>query len=163
MLCDCVRYVSEKSEKVDDTYVREIYRFDIVRPYEKFFELLRKSPFCRENATRHAGSKILTVTESVSQSQTVNCVRSLSKFLTSAIKRVQEPMKGQGGLISSSALAALVQDSPPWPFIGSCTRLIWLLQVKDGRCHTSTCPELSEPIAPFLLRSIMSMSLSVVT
>ena len=45
MLCDCVRYVSEKSEKVDDTYVREIYRFDIVRPYEKFFELLRKVRF----------------------------------------------------------------------------------------------------------------------
>jgi hypothetical protein len=78
MLCDCVRYVSEKSEKVDDTYVREIYRFDIVRPYEKFFELLRKSPFCREITTRHAGSKILedpqgiSHCDGVSHGQTVN-------------------------------------------------------------------------------------------
>ena len=34
-------------------------------------------------------------------------------FLSLAIKRIQEPMKGQGGLVSRSALAALVQDSPP--------------------------------------------------
>ena len=39
-----------------------------------------------------AGSKILTVTESVSQSVTVNCVRSQCKYLSLAIKRVQEPM-----------------------------------------------------------------------
>ena len=54
---------------------------------------------------RHAGS-ILT-------DRHVNCVRSQCKFLSLAIKRVQEPMKGQGGLVSISTLAALVQDSPP--------------------------------------------------
>ena len=53
------------------------------------------------------------VTDGISDGVTVNCVRSLCKFLTSSIKRVQEPMKGQGGLVSKSALAALVQDSPP--------------------------------------------------
>ena len=44
---------------------------------------------------------------------TVNCVRSQCKFLSLAIKRVQEPMKGQGGLVGRSTLAALVQDKPP--------------------------------------------------
>ena len=36
-----------------------------------------------------------------------------SNRFSKKIKRVQEPMKGQGGLVSRSALAALVQDSPP--------------------------------------------------
>ena len=104
----------KKVKKVDDPSVSIIYRLTIVRPYEKFFELLRKSPFCREITTRHAGSKMPTeICDGRNQSRTVNCVRSQCKFLSLAIKRVQEPMKGQGGLVSRSALAALVQDSPP--------------------------------------------------
>ena len=44
--------------------------------------------------------------------RTVNCVRSQCKVPFIDNKRVQEPMKGQGGLVSRSALAALVQEQP---------------------------------------------------
>ena len=64
-------------------------------------------------------------------------------------------MKGQGGLSSTSAASALLLiTSPPWPFIGSCTRLIAdVRNLLRLRTQLTVCPSLilshfvSEPAA----------------